>query len=380
MGRRKTQQEWDTEVLGTVGDEYSFLEEYINSSTKIKVQHKNCGHVYHVKPNSFLNGKRCPECAIKNRKVPPNKRLSNKEWVRKVESMVGDEYIFLEDYKGSSKKISVLHQECGSKYFIAPQYFTRGSRCPKCSHKNGTTKHRKTQEEFDLEIYDMCGEEYTFIEAYVNTYTPILVRHNNCGNEYRTAPRDFIKGRRCRKCFFESTLKTQSQWESEVYDLVKDEYTFTEYYINDSTKITVRHNVCGKTYQVKPNNFLNGTRCIYCPSSRGERLVAEYLDYLDVPYIPQWEFDDLRYINRLSFDFYLPDHNTLIEYQGAQHYTPIDFFGGVDALQEQKVRDNLKMEYASAHGYHLIEVPYTEDTGDKVKEFIELRLLNNYVV
>lgn len=49
-------------VFKLVGNEYEILEEYINSSKKIKIKHIICGHEYNVIPNKFLSGNRCPYC------------------------------------------------------------------------------------------------------------------------------------------------------------------------------------------------------------------------------------------------------------------------------------------------------------------------------
>lgn len=62
-----------------------------------------------------------------------------------------------------------------------------------------------------------------------------------------------------------SRKKTNEEFKAEVYELVKDEYRFKESYINAKTPIEVRHNKCGHTYKVKPNNFISkGTRCPNC--------------------------------------------------------------------------------------------------------------------
>ena len=60
----------------------------------------------------------------------------------------------------------------------------------------------------------------------------------------------------------------------------------------------------------------------------------------------------------LSYDFYLPDYNKLIEYQGKQHEYAVDWFGGEKQLEKQKAYDALKREYAKINGYDLIEIWY----------------------
>lgn len=58
--------------------------------------------------------------------------------------------------------------------------------------------------------------------------------------------------------------KTNEEFQQEIKDMVGDEYTFLDTYVNTSTKIKVKHNICGNTYKVTPNHFLRGSRCPYC--------------------------------------------------------------------------------------------------------------------
>lgn len=62
----------------------------------------------------------------------------------------------------------------------------------------------------------------------------------------------------------------------------------------------------------------------------------------------------------LSYDYYIPCNNTLIEYQGKQHYLPLEFFGGENQLIIQQEHDRRKREYAFSNGYEFIEIPYWE--------------------
>lgn len=71
----------------------------------------------------------------------------------------------------------------------------------------------------------------------------------------------------------------------------------------------------------------------------------------------------------------MPDYNTLIEYQGIQHYESINFRGNgkYSNLANQKLHDKLKREYAKNNNYKLLELPYTLDTQEKVSKY----LINN---
>ncbi|MED4225619.1 hypothetical protein [Neobacillus cucumis] len=59
---RKTTESFKQEVFEKVGNEYIVLGEYVNTNTKIKMQHNTCGYKYPVTPDSFLHGTRCPKC------------------------------------------------------------------------------------------------------------------------------------------------------------------------------------------------------------------------------------------------------------------------------------------------------------------------------
>jgi len=122
----------------------------------------------------------------------------------------------------------------------------------------------KTTEEFIKEVYDSRGDEYTVLGEYINNTTKIKIRHNKCKYEYGVRPNSFLSGARCPECF--GVVKKDTEWfKDDVYVLVGDEYTVLGEYINDATKIRMMHNKCKSPFHVRPANFLrNGSRCPCC--------------------------------------------------------------------------------------------------------------------
>ena len=296
MAKKKTDAEFKQEVFDLVGDEYTLLDNYVNSQTKIRVKHNKCGHIYKVKPNNFLN---------------------------------------------------------------------RGSRCPYCSGN-----HKKTDVEFKHEIFNLVSNEYVFLDSYVNNKTKLRVKHNKCGHIYKVEPDAFLRGNRCPLCSA-GTNKTDAQFQQEVFNLVGDEYTFLDPYVNSYTKLRVKHNKCDNTYEVRPADFISHqTRCPYCNNSKGELIISKILNTLSINYEPQKTFDDLKDTAYLSYDFFIPDQSILIEYQGQQHYESVDCFGGESRFAIQQKHDKMKSDYAKEHNYTLIAVPYTEDTFSKIKKYL----------
>ena len=74
---------------------------------------------------------------------------------------------------------------------------------------------------------------------------------------------------------------------------------------------------------------------------------------------------------KLPFDFYLPDYNLCIEYDGKQHYEPVNLFGGMDGFIKRQKNDNIKNQYCLLHDIGLVRIPYTYS-----KEEIKERILN----
>lgn len=78
----------------------------------------------------------------------------------------------------------------------------------------------------------------------------------------------------------------------------------------------------------------------------------------DVEFIQEKSFTDCIDKHALPFDFYLPDLNTCIEYDGEQHYFNIKYFG--NSLESVQEHDRIKTKYCEDNGIKLIRIPYWE--------------------
>ncbi len=68
--------------------------------------------------------------------------------------------------------------------------------------------------------------------------------------------------------------------------------------------------------------------------------------------VPQWS---PSWLGRQSVDIFVPNLNLAIEYQGPQHYRPIEFFGGEEAFKATRARDSQKASRLARHGVILFE-------------------------
>ena len=109
------------------------------------------------------------------------------------------------------------------------------------------------------------------------------------------------------------------------------------------------------------DHLYNQAGCPKCNQSHGERAVFQYLKNKDIRVIPQYTIPIDTSINSLGkayIDFYLPEYNVFIEYNGIQHYMPVKHFGGKLQLEKQRLRDNAVKKYCSKENIKLIEIPW----------------------
>lgn len=282
---------------------------------------------------------------------------------KRLYDKVGDEYTLVSDYTAGYTKVDLLHSKCGKIYRVTPNhFFYDNSRC-KCQW------NIKQPEVFEKEFNKLSKGEYTQLETYRRTHSKIAIRHEKCNTVFQATPHSFLQGSRCPECFGKKA-KTTEEFSKEVDELSDGEYSLVTKYINNRTHVTIKHIECGKEYRVTPKDFLRGNRCPFCKQSKGEKAIQSILDAKGIRYDIQKSFDDFRSnYQKLPFDFFLPDHNLLIEYDGIQHFKEVQYFGGAKKLADQKRRDDLKNKYAERKGIKLLRIPYTY-SKDKIEEAI----------
>lgn len=115
----------------------------------------------------------------------------------------------------------------------------------------------------------------------------------------------------------------------------------------------------GHEWVAKASTRTEGKGCLVCSSSKGEKQVRDWLENNNIEYMSQKEFDGLIGLGggNLSYDFYVPDQNILIEYQGEFH----DGTANQQTKEEfeyAKEHDRRKHQYAIDNNIKLVEIWY----------------------
>lgn len=120
---------------------------------------------------------------------------------------------------------------------------------------------------------------------------------------------------------------------------------------------------CGTDTIVASISLTSGhTNSCGCLNSYYNMYIHKYLEKRGINHQTEYgvQIDGRRY----RFDFYLPDYNLCIEYDGVQHFEPKSFNGDQNAAEENlratQERDAAKDTYCRDNSIHLLRIPYWE--------------------
>lgn len=141
-------------------------------------------------------------------------------------------------------------------------------------------------------------------------------------------------------------------------------YSYPEEYTTSKDKIRIICPVHGDFYQ-SAYDHKAGHGCVKCGMGRRitapvKRIIAK-LEELGYKSDTEITFPGLKYINALSVDLIVPELNLAIEYDGAQHFKPVELWGGMDAFQDVIGRDRCKDKYFLERGISFVRIPFTCD-------------------
>lgn len=302
------------------------------------------------------------------------RRKTDAEFHEEVFDQVGKEYVFSEQYKGSGVKIQAMHIKCGREYYVTPADFLSGVRCPKCAYVDMGIRKRRSHEDFVKRSKRVHGDSYVVIGKYTKSSDKIKVRHADCGREYEVEANSFLMGSTCEVCSYKKRgTKTRIDPTEYVINTLlrtNNEFIPISLYKRSWEPVKYRHRGCGTEFERTPNDFLGRSTCPKCHSSKslGELRVSKTLKRLGVI------FEEEKPIGRtLRSDFYLPEYQAYIEYDGHQHFYPIEFWGGRKAFEKQKRNDAIKNKYFEFLGFPYLRIPYWnyDRVEEIVAEFIE---------
>ena len=383
----KSNEEFIRDLKRSQGDKFTPLESYKGNTVKIKFKCNICNNIWSATPaNIYKKIKNCPECS-KEAKVN-SLTSTNDEFILKAKSILGKkfyDYEILSEYKKSNLKIKVKHKECGHIWEITPNNFIRIVTCPKCHGKvdgkvseTNRMKSQKSNQYFLNKLKEVLGDEYLPLEAYKGYNYKILVEHTKCGHKWKVRAGTLVRGHGCPKCAG-NYKRTTDDAKKEILKKFDGKIELISEFKTVKASIKLKCNVCGEIFTKNAGYLLNNKEakgCPYCsPTSSGEEIIRDYLRNEGINYYTQEIMK--KGDKTLFYDFGVFKDGKLlafIEYQGIQHYKPVDFFGGEEQLKKQKENDFMKIQYAKENNIPLICIPYWE--RDNIENILNQELFD----
>jgi hypothetical protein len=291
-----------------------------------------------------------------------SKRKTHEEFILELQSL-NPNYIIIGQYVNCKTKVKCKCNECSNEWSAIPNNLLKGQGCIVCSNKRSGNKRRKSNEQFLCEL-SKISDTIIPLEEYKGALVKILVHCNDCGNEWMVEPHSLLSGKGCNICRSKlggmKQRKTHIQFITEINELHPDLIINTQY-IDSWTEVNCTCKRCKNNFDSKPVNLLSNKGCPYCVLPHGEKRISKYLQDNCIDFIQQKKFDGLVGLGGglLSYDFYLPGYNMLIEYQGEYHDGTARNQTEFD-LHKQQEHDKRKRKYAENHRINLLEIWYYE--------------------
>lgn len=246
--------------------------------------------------------------------------------------------------------------------------------------------------EFAKTDYILLSDEDDYVDSATNSLRYLCPRHSDKG-EQTISLGHLQSGHGCYYCGREITEKAHmvddETNEKECEEICKEKgFVFIGTYRENGliyiSYICTKHLEAGVQSMRKGNmNRDNIIGCPYCFDtkkfvfSKGEKTVEKTLQNLGITYLPQYTFSDCRDKNMLPFDFYLPDINKCIEYDGQHHFYPVAFNGiSEEHAKENHMKtmkhDDIKNDYCKNNNIELLRIPYYnfKDIEVMVRDFV----------
>lgn len=260
-----------------------FMEIYPDVNEVIKVLSRNlptintyycdiCGKDYYTTRKAVNDGWNCPYCD-KNKPI--------EERYKQLIKMAGKGlYKPVSMFESLNEHVILHHTICNQDINIKPRGFLfENTRC-QCEYVITPWDAKEAIEK---------DGKYELIN-FVNTSEPIKVKSKACEHEFPCNYFKFIKSPSCRICK-PKNINTEI-FKERVKILTGDEYTVLSEYVNDKTKIAIKHNRCGETNKYRPSSFLGGQRCKICTKmdnswNKWYDLLCEYVQEFGTINIPK---------------------------------------------------------------------------------------------
>jgi len=381
LSRRVSQSEFLTRAKNAhTGKNYNFDKAiYITQNDNVIVTCPLHGD-FKIRPYNLWNGGGCFLCA-----VDKNSQNQLRDW-----EFLKEELSLLHEYKyeysntlfnGMNYHFNVECNIHGEFRILPTNHLYRKGGCPDCklinfgarSSKINTYNNQVLISKFN-EIHADFYDYSKVIHTHINDEVIIICKEHG---EFKQIPRNHLQGKGCRECGRKSAADKIRLTNKEIISIFRNvhgnRYDYSEVvYVTNQDKVKIICKIHGPFWQT-PNSHRQRKGCSNCSMSKGEALIASILDNGKINYLAEYPVLNPKTGHNLRFDFYLPEKNIFIEFDGLQHFEPVNF-GGMSFESSLKVhtrlkaRDKIKDKLAKEMDVKLLRIKYDQDIQESLND------------
>jgi hypothetical protein len=259
------------------------------------------------------------------------------------------------EYINSKNKVIIICPKHG-EFSQLPNKHVFGWGCKKCGIEKRSKSRTKTTQDFIYEASKVNDNKFDYSKVeYKHGKKKVEIKCEK-GHIFQQTPNSHLKKHGCPICTNKKRL-TNEEFINKSKIIHDNKYNYElVIYKNANTKVKIICKEHGEFEQI-PNSHIRGKGCKKCTTWKEEQKLFKKIkklfpnDLIEQHYKTDW-------IKLQNFDIYFVSHNIAIEYNGVQHYEPIEYFGGVEAFIKQVERDNRKRKLCLENDCALVEVPY----------------------
>lgn len=295
-------------------------------------------------------------------------------------------YVYAKDLMPkSARKIKAVCDYCGEEYDVSYSVLMNGrlkSDKDACCHcaaiKANELSREKRAKKYIGKAREMCDKKGYVLLTEESDYTDIKMKVDiYCEKHGKQSIwlETLLRGCGCRQCAIELRAKGLANNQNDVLAYINSTngnvLLNPEDYRNNHSKLKIQC-ACGNIYETTLSLFQRGVNTCFscsCKESSGEKIIREFLENHKITFEQEKRFDDCRDKKPLPFDFYLPEHNLIIEFDGQVHFIDIDGWSNHEITM---AHDKIKNDYCKTHNIDLLRIPYWE--GNNIEAILKDKL------
>ncbi|QLL30666.1 hypothetical protein HG536_0A04820 [Torulaspora globosa] len=342
---------------------------YVNYESAVKIECARHGE-FVQKAGCHLIGSGCQKCAVFNKSSGPAlKPADYDEFVGLSITVHGDVYDYSQvKYKNHYVTVDIVCRDHGP-FRCTPTVHLKGKGCATCQNFDAFVQKAKS----------IHGDKFQYDKStYIRSKTKMRILCREHG-EFWQIPADHARVTRkggfyCPSCSLENKRLTIDEVKERSRNIHGLAYKFDKLVLGKSLEEEAIFYCikCAKYFSQKPVNHLKGSGCSWCCESKHEKKIRNWLQTMDYQFESQKRFPDLRYEKSLRCDFYLEQFNLIIEFDGIQHFEPVEAWGGFEEFLRVQARDRAKDDYCTEKRINLLRMKDGQDVIQGVQDLIEL--------